>query len=166
MESFLIRVETMVLVLTTPIFCYDTEDFKRKLLAGKYRKKIRAINRVREIYLFRNNNCSERGRLLRKTCKESRVHQIARQEMSSWEIGGRKKSQEVKDEIVGKVNGKTGHYNVMEAIKKNFLKVMLCGFKCCTKVKGNDSKCSVWRNRGFRYWKKKKTKLNCSRPFK
>lgn len=39
MESFLIRVETMVLGLTTRIFCDDTEDFKRKLLAGKYRKK-------------------------------------------------------------------------------------------------------------------------------
>lgn len=59
--------------------------------------------------------------------------------MSPWEMGGRKKSQEGREEIVVEVDEKTGYYNGMEARKKeNFLKkVMLCGFKCCIKIKGN-----------------------------
>lgn len=51
----------------------------------------------------------------------------------------------------------------MEARKKeNFLKkVMLCGFKCCIKIKGNKWK-SLWGNQGFRSWKKTETKTKMS----
>ena len=52
-----------------------------------------------------------------KNCKESRIRETApwKCHRGSWET---RKSQEGSKEIAGEVNGKTGHYNVMEARKK------------------------------------------------
>ena len=52
-----------------------------------------------------------------KNCKESRIRETApwKCHRGSWET---RKSQEGSKEIAGEVNGKIGHYNVMEARKK------------------------------------------------
>lgn len=60
--------------LVPSIFCDDAEAFKWTLLADKHKykkKKIRAVNTERESHLFRNDNYTERRRLLRKTGKRA-----------------------------------------------------------------------------------------------